>query len=154
MVNYTDQPQLAKDLKETNDCFVRALAMAAGISYNEAHQIASAEFGRKERKGTKGVQGTIHQLNQRNRLAHLGLEIQRVNHTWVNRKGQVNGVNIRGFYNRYGKGHYLVLVSGHALAIIDGQIQDWTTKAKHIGRTVQAAYRVANLRQLDLFANC
>ena len=154
MVTYPDHPHLAKDLKETNDCFVRALAIAAGITYTEAHGIASAEFGRKDRKGTKGVRGTIHQLNQRNHLAHLGLEIQRVNHTYVNRKGQVNGLNIRGFYNRYRKGHYLVLVSGHALAIIDGQIQDWSTKAKQIGRTVKAAYRVANLRQLDLFANC
>ena len=154
MVNYTDQPQLAKDLKETNDCFVRALAIAAGITYTEAHGIASAEFGRKERNGTKGVRSTIHQLNQRNHLSHIGLEIKGVNHTYVNRKGHIHGLNIRGFYNRYGKGHYLVLVSGHALAIIDGKIQDWSTKVKHIGRTVKAAYRVDNLRQLDLFANC
>jgi len=38
------------------------------------------------------------------------------------------------------------------LAIVDGVIQDWENAKKHIGRTVEAAYRVKNNRQQTLFA--
>ena len=152
MVNYSDKPQLAQDLNETNDCFVRALAISANISYNESHGIAEELFNRKTGEGTQNVESTIRSKEGRNYFQHRNIQLEDVNHTYVRRDKKVHALNIRGFYNRYGKGSYLVLVNKHALAIVDGVIQDWENAKKHIGRTVEAAYRVKNNRQLSIFA--
>lgn len=151
MVNYTDKPQLAQDLKETNDCFVRALAISANITYNEAHGIAEELFGRNPKEGTTMVESTIRSTKGRNYFQHRHLALEDVNHTYVRRDKKVHALNIRGFYNRYPKGSYLILVNKHALAIVDGVIQDWEAAKKHIGRTVEAAFRVTNGRQITLF---
>lgn len=153
MVNYTDKPQLAQDLNETNDCFVRALAISAKISYNEAHGIAEELFGRKTGEGTTGVQSTVMSETGKEYFERRRIALEPVNHTYVRRDKKVHNLNVRGFYNRFGKGTYLVLVPNHALAIVDGVIQDWTAATKHIGRKVEAAFRVTNGRQLELF-NC
>lgn len=153
MINYTDKPQLAQVLNETNDCFVRALAISAKISYNESHGIAEELFGRKTGEGTTAVQPTIMSETGRKYFDNRHLQLEPVNHTYIRRDKKVHNLNVRGFYNRYGKGTYLVLVHNHALAIVDGVIQDWTTATKHIGRKVEAAFRVTNGRQLELF-NC
>ena len=150
MLNYSDRPLIARKLRETKDCFVRALAVSAKIPYAEAHRIAAVEFERHNRQGTINVPCTLNQVSTRNRLAHAGLDIQPVDHTYK-RNGKYFPLNIRRFYTKYSRGSYLILVSGHALAIIDGQVQDWEAAAKHIGRTVIAAYRVSNGRQLELF---
>lgn len=151
MVNYSDKPQLAQDLKESNDCFVRALAISANITYNEAHGIAEELFNRKTGEGTTMVESTIRSKTGRNYFQHRHLQLEDVNHTYIRRDKKVHALNIRGFYNRYSKGTYLVLVNKHALAIVDGVIQDWEGAKKHIGRTVEAAFRVTNNRQITLF---
>ena len=151
MVNYSDKPQLAQDLKESNDCFVRALAISANITYNEAHGIAEELFNRKTGEGTQLVESTIRSKTGRNYFNHRNLQLEDVNHTYIRRDKKVHALNIRGFYNRYSKGTYLVLVNKHALAIVDGVIQDWEGAKKHIGRTVEAAFRVTNNRQITLF---
>lgn len=152
MVNYTDKPQLAQDLNETNDCFVRALAISGNITYNEAHGIASELFGRNPKEGTQNVESVLASKKGRNYFQHRHLALEPVNHTYVRRDKKVHALNIRGFYNRYSKGTYLLLVNKHALAIVDGVIQDWESAKKHIGRTVERAYRVTNNRQSTLFA--
>jgi len=152
MVQYTDKPQLAQDLNETNDCFVRALAISANISYNESHGIAEELFNRKTGEGTTMVESTIRSKKGRNYFQHRHLALEPVNHTYVRKDKKVHALNVRGFYNRYGKGTYLVLVPNHAIAIVDGVIQDWDNLKKHLGRKVEAAFRVTNNRQQTLFA--
>jgi len=152
MVQYTDKPQLAQDLNESNDCFVRALAISANISYNEAHGIAEELFNRKVGEGTTMVQSTIMSPKGRNYFQHRHIALEPVNHTYVRKDKKVHNLNVRGFYNRYGKGTYLVLVPHHAIAIVDGVIQDWDNLKKHLGRTVEAAFRVTNNRQFSIFA--
>lgn len=152
MVNYSDKPQLAQDLNETNDCFVRALAISSNITYNEAHGIAEELFNREVGEGTENVEAVLASKEGRNYFNHRHLALEPVNHTYVRRDKKVHNLNIRGFYNRYSKGTYLLLVNKHALAIVDGVIQDWESAKKHIGRTVEAAYRVTNNRQQTLFA--
>jgi len=152
MVNYSDKPQLAQDLNESNDCFVRALAISANISYNESHGIAEELFNRKVGEGTTMVQSTIMSPKGRNYFQHRHIALEPVNHTYVRKDKKVHNLNVRGFYNRYGKGTYLVLVPHHAIAIVDGVIQDWDNLKKHLGRTVEAAFRVTNNRQLSIFA--
>jgi hypothetical protein len=152
MVQYTDKPQLAQDLNESNDCFVRALAISANISYNESHGIAEELFNRKVGEGTTMVESTIRSKTGRNYFNHRHLALEPVNHTYVRKDKKVHALNVRGFYNRYGKGTYLVLVPNHAIAIVDGVIQDWDNLKKHLGRKVEAAFRVTNNRQQTLFA--
>jgi hypothetical protein len=153
MVNYSDKPQLAQDLNESNDCFVRALAISANISYNEAHGIAEELFNRKTGEGTQNVESIIRSKEGRNYFAHRGIELEDVNHTYINKRDKkVYPRNIRGFYNRYKNGTFLVLVRKHALVIKDGIVMDWPIQSKKIGRTVEAAYRVKNNRQLSIFA--
>ena len=153
MVQYTDKPQLAQDLNETNDCFVRALAISANISYDESHSIAEELFNRKVGEGTTMVESTIRSKKGRNYFQHRHIALEPVNHTYINKRDKkVYPRNIRGFYNKFTKGTYLVLVPNHALVIKDGTVMDWPILAKKIGRTVEAAFRVTNNRQQTLFA--
>lgn len=44
-----------KAKNESNDCFVRAVANACEIPYDEAHSIVKEKFGRQDKKGTMGT---------------------------------------------------------------------------------------------------
>ena len=158
MVNYSDKPQLAEKLNETNDCFVRALAVSANISYNEAHGIAEELFNRSPQKGTKFVDHIIRSEKGRNYFQDRNIELKAIPHTYVRpRDKRVYPLNIRGFINSFKKGTYLITVNKHALAIVDGVIHDWSNKVKqnnwgNLGRTIKSVYCVENNRQLALFA--
>ena len=158
MVNYSDKPQLAEKLNETNDCFVRALAVSANISYNEAHGIAEELFNRNPKKGTELVDSIIRSEKGRNYFQDRHIDIKAIPHTYIRpRDKRVYPLNIRGFINSFKKGTYLIVVNKHALAIVDGVIHDWSNKVKqnnwgNLGRTIKSVYCVENNRQLALFA--
>jgi hypothetical protein len=109
---------------ERNDCTVRALANALDIDYNHAHEALSKQ-GRKNGKGCS--QKVWHTAYTKQGLTLLGV------YGTTNRSRQLSkysgmksskGITLGKLINTLGKGRFAVVVTGHAICIIDGQIID------------------------------
>jgi len=100
---------------ETKDCTVRALSVWAGITYAEAHALASAA-GRPDRKGWYP-----HEF-----LDTLGKRLQ-VNPDLPTYAGRrlPSRMTVGRFAKENPRGRFYCVVRGHALAIVDGAIIDW-----------------------------
>ena len=112
---------------ETKDCTVRALANAAGIPYDLAHAHMKAK-GRPHREGmavTQAHSGFISYGLQclgiygktATAKALRSLTIEGKTHTKP-------GMTLLRACKLYPKGSYVILIRGHATALIDGQIVD------------------------------
>ena len=124
---------------ERNDCTVRALANALDIDYNDAHA-ALSKHGRKHGRGcTHKVwhkayteQGLtllrLYGTTKRARILskNLGMETSK-------------GTTLGTLLKTIGGGRFAVVVTGHALCIIDGQIID--KFANLANKSVVAVYR-------------
>ena len=109
---------------EERDCTVRALANSAGIVYGNAHTILK-KHGRKDKRGCTnfvwhdayintglsliGIYGTTksarHMSKRLNIAAYKGITLGRILPTLTN-------------------GSYIVITTGHALAVVSGYIID------------------------------
>ena len=125
---------------ETNDCTVKALALATGISYQEAHQELAAR-GRKRGKGTNFF-GVTEAIQAR------GFEVTRVSpESFIRRYPKSHQIlqNITTHhperFNRVWRdGHtYLCSVGGHCLTVINGTTHDWT---RGHAKRVHLIYRI------------
>lgn len=103
---------------ENNDCTVKALAIAAEISYSKAHAILKNR-GRKNRQGFK-TEIVIEEL------LGMGKAVKEVTQLIV---GSIK--TVRAFQERGFKDKYLIRVEGHVLCSKDGQIHDWTNGRCH-----------------------
>jgi len=121
---------------ETNDCSVKAIALAAGVSYNVARD-EMAKQGRKPRAGARTHQitsalkalgkqaATVHPANFIKQYpgAHKNLRNvtthhpQRFNKVWADGKT------------------YLLYTPTHVLAVVNGVNHDWT-----VGRAKRVTY--------------
>jgi len=130
---------------EKNDCFVRACTNAFGISYEQAHKFAADEFGRKNKRGTFGVNPTMKMLSKevisfepegqlnlftpnggkQIKVKHIGDE-PKAGGTLFNRKYKHKKVayTVKTFMQNYPKGTYVLLVNKHALVCKGGVIID------------------------------
>jgi hypothetical protein len=112
---------------EAKDCAVRALANASLMEYDDAHQIL-AYRGRVDRNGTShstliesytDAGFSNLQTFGTTRLARF------FNSKYGNRVTETNdGITLKNFCKKFNKGRYIVVYSGHALAVVDGQIID------------------------------
>jgi hypothetical protein len=99
---------------ETNDCTVRALKVAAGVPYADAHSLCSS-LGRRPRKGM-----TSSQLLTMTSLPHVyGYKVTRVDVPWNQTLGRAMLYMLRG--------RYLVIKTGHAIGVRDGVCYDMGT---------------------------
>jgi hypothetical protein len=94
-------------IKDGNNCTICALSTAVGIPYNEAFAIGQ-KAGRKTGKGfnTKKLMETARKMGV------------------VYRKIKCGSITIQKFIKKYPEGRYIVRISRHAFAIIDGTIYD------------------------------
>lgn len=156
--------QIAKN--EKNDCFVRALAIAAEVDYDTAHQTAREVFKRQDKKGTMGAMiaavflkaadaGYILNVGKK----EVGVEV--LSKTHIKNKYKLKGEiiwrkkTLKSFIESHKTGTYLVTVAGHALTVKDGELMDWGKMAYLPTRKVLAAYRIRTNKpeavQLSLF---
>lgn len=128
-MNYEDLQSASKSMHETNDCGVKALAVVAGLSYEEAHA-KLARNGRTPRKGTPDV-------ITRKVLSALGYKTEPV-------IVKAKTVRTLGRELKYRQGAYLVWTSNnrHILAIRDGKVCDWTKGRLHRIHRVEKVVRV------------
>jgi hypothetical protein len=105
------ESQLAKS--ETRDCVVRAFASACDWDYNKAHQFVAKEFLREPKSGTKRFIPTMNKMVTEGRK--LGRKkIKTILDPSIKTVGQ--------FVKWYDRGTYIIVISGHAFTIKDGQV--------------------------------
>lgn len=106
--------QGATMLNETNDCTVRAIAVATQLPYATVH----AELKRRGRKDRRGAHAGIYL----GALRHFGFD----NHprTFI-------PCTPRTIAEQFPKGTFLILVHRHILCMVDGVIHDWAKGRKH-----------------------
>ena len=103
---------------ETNDCAVKAVAIIANADYDEVHALM-AKHGRKVGKGTPwtAIWATLKELG-----------------VWVgpeDREAPTRCKTVRHLPAALPKGRWLVYTRGHILAVIDGEVMDWTEGRRH-----------------------
>ena len=123
---------------EKNDCAVRAFANAFSITYDTAHKFAADVFGRKPKRGVKGMfpklaelgfaqfdmfsdslfpETKVYSLHPLTRSASGKV----VNHAY---KHKEVSHTVKTFCAEFNKGTFIVMVAKHALVIKDGIVID------------------------------
>jgi hypothetical protein len=138
---------------DTNNCTVRALANATGMPMKDAEDLL-AKYGRERNKGTWGfhsayleaglsligVYGTTKQARNVYHYAVFGekapLRDSYASYLELNKKGCTLG----RFIQENQEGSYIVLVKGHALALVDGEVID--SHPTSAAKSVTMAYKV------------
>ena len=119
----------SKRPRQRNDCTVRALALACGVTYDSAYD-ELAEAGRRCGRGFEfGTwAGTAH---------FAGRTFRWIGFPAV--KGQQR-MNPAGFADQHPRGRYILKTAKHVLACVDGMLHD--TAAPDPGRCVYGAWAV------------
>lgn len=124
---------------EKNDCTVRALANAGEIDYFDAHNLLS-KHGRKKYCGAKFT-------TMKKAYDEAGFVLESVHGTtmqakfverFTNRKAQ-EGVTLGKLLPKLAFGNYIVNVTGHAVAVVNGKIID--TFDNPAGKRVVAVFK-------------
>lgn len=124
---------------EHNDCTVRALANASGMDYFDAHNLLS-KHGRKKRCGAKFT--TMHKAYD-----EAGFVLNSVHGTtgqakFVSRITQREaeaGITLGKILPKLAFGEYIVNVTGHAVAVVNGKLID--TFDNPAGKRVVAVFK-------------
>ena len=134
-------------VKENNDCVVRALSVASGLSYDDCHAFLELH-GRKPRRGTH----TACILPGQSRdYPELGIRATRVAGFFMPKlfSGECapadwlkRGTTLRTFCRVRPTGNYLVCVAGHGLAVRDGVIYDGSSRDL---RRIKTAWKIERL---------
>ena len=103
---------------ETNDCSVRAFAVAADVTYTKSHAI-HAHFGRENGKGTY--------WDCSEKVAKMLGMVE-----W-----NIPALTLQSFIRKYPKGSFWIARSGHAFAVVDGIVYDWATGTGPRSRVVK-----------------
>jgi hypothetical protein len=103
----TDGGKSTSGIRDTNDCTIRALAISAGIPYEDAHRMG-VESGRKQGRGH-----SPHRLLRQAKKYGI-----------TYRKTRYKRVTIQRFIKENMSGHYYVATNRHAFAIVNGIICD------------------------------
>jgi hypothetical protein len=132
---YSGQTQVT-DMDDTNHCTVTATAYALNILWSEA-QALLASMGRKRKRGFSTWKIAGHNL-----VKPYG-EVREAK--WLYNEGGAYagiraGMTVRTFLRKCDKGkRYLITVSGHAMAVVDGRLCD---SGSNLGRRVKYAFEV------------
>lgn len=115
----------SKELNETNDCTVKALAKVLNTTYDKAHKHLREECKRKNRK--RIVSRT-----------ELPKSLKRTKFV-VGEYSKTNRITVKQFCEKHPIGRFYVCVRGHAFAIVDGCVYDYCDKPR---RQITWAMRV------------
>jgi hypothetical protein len=127
-VNLIDPISAGKFSEEENrDCSVRALANAADIDYDEAHDLL-AYHGRPDKRGVdhKTLMSAYRDAGF-TKIKTFGTT-KMAWHFNFNYKDIIEskekGITLDNFCKKYNKGRFIVVYAGHALAVVNGSIID------------------------------
>jgi len=120
-------------LSDSRNCSVIALSIACRVPYNVSAE-ACGDQGRKKNRG-------LHTGNILKAAEALGCQLVKVHNKGTSFLRQKNGSQYtnKTIGKRCKQGYYLVFVKGHVLAVVNGEVEDWS---KATNRRVLSAYRV------------
>jgi len=148
---------------ERNDCVVRSLASATGVSYRTAHTFCKDEMGRENKKGVNNLLMTTRFIKAEDEgltLDNKEFSIRKLGKKEVKNRYKLHGEviwrkkTLKSFMQSHPKGTYLVLVAKHALTVKDGELLDWDNNKFEPTRKVMDAYQIDEKTkevQLSLF---
>lgn len=127
----------SKNAGETNDCTVKAVAVACGVDYTDAHN-AMRRAGRKSRRGA-------YKESTEKAVKSLGCTMEKIVTTeWCYRTSRWTADATALKNNGFGKtiktamgrnvdknAHFIIFTRGHAVGATGGQIHDWTDGRQH-----------------------
>lgn len=133
---------------DSNACAVYSLAAVFDITYDKAWDFAKKVFKREHRKGTPNMQTTIPLLCAKKKQLGNKIFFREVPCTkFYKSYGDYipRQMTVSTFVKKYPKGRYLVLVKGHAFALVDGQIIDSSDIHYKSKRRVTVAWEVRDV---------
>ena len=123
--------ELAK--KETNDCVVKAFMVALNISYVQAHTYIKEKMRRQDHKGTytsAHARNVINKTKNGKKItfigthpskAFLGTSICGTKKILANTQyKKPTGYTLKSFMENNPVGRFVLIVQGHAVAVVDG----------------------------------
>lgn len=128
---------------ETNDCFVRAVASAYEIPYDEAHTWVREKFGRQNRKGTKFVvckMATMSSLGQT--FNNKSIKVIDGLRKYDPSTYKLKRTTLNQFIKKYPKGTFVMIVRGHAFTVKNGAVIGNTNDATSMKKIVHDAFEI------------
>lgn len=124
---------------ELNDCTVRALANASGMPYESAHALL-------KKHGRKNMRGAFFDT-MKDAYAEAGFEVHKVFGTtrsarFASHKTEMEpsaGCTLKRLMPQLQNGTYIVNITGHALAVVNGKVID--TFSSPAGKRVVAVFK-------------
>ncbi len=138
---YNALAMASREMRETNDCAVKAVATVCGVSYEVAHATLE-KFGRKNGKGahTYQIHDAVEFLGKSTRGVAIQYFIQKYPKGHRDVLKNVTTHHMARFNNVWADGKtYLVYTKGHVLAVVNGVNHDWTVGSS---KQVVAIYEV------------
>ena len=132
--SYTAYSGVSNGVFDNNDCHVRAFALVLGITYEESHRLHK-EAGRKD--GAATWYGTSRKLIADHCLKEVKYDDCKYGITYKN--GKFHYPTVKQFIWDHPKGKFLIHRDGHAFAIINGVVHDWSVGTGPRSRVIYAA---------------
>jgi hypothetical protein len=149
---------------EKNDCSVRAIATAVGVTYDAAHKYMRDVIGRKDRKGAKGMTDKLEAFtdaeNPTQTAGDVNFKYKSIPTVSLCNEYKLHGEvvhrkkTVKSFIDSFRKGTFLVFVSNHVFTIKDGVLIDNYGEEFRPTRKVLNAFKVDVVPsevQLELF---
>lgn len=125
---------------EHRDCVVRSIASAFDVNYGEAHEICATKFGRKPKDGVYDTASTFKLLSKEGFRIGNQPFAPVANSLLQKEKGLK--LTVREFVEKFPTGRYIVLVRGHAFALVNGVVIGNSEDASKLRSRVKDAIRV------------
>ncbi len=116
---------------ERSDCTVRALVKTAGLAYDDAWKWVSIKMQRRPRRGPS-LRAAVDAMNGTQQINGKKVKPLKRNRLTRFLNGADRKMSLKTFCQHNPVGTFYVLVRGHALAVIDGRITDYTKAGKRV----------------------
>jgi hypothetical protein len=142
---------------ENNDCVVRAVQHSFGVDYVDAHHFCETKLNRVSGQGTytgiylpKIKQAFGQKINKMGKGGRITRNQKSKVEKWSNDKQkyvvkretvQVR-YKVKDFVKKFSVGRYIVIVRGHAFALVEGKVIGNLEDSKRLTREVWSAYKV------------
>jgi len=142
---------------ENNDCVVRAVQHSFGVDYVDAHHFCETKLNRVSGQGTytgiylpKIKQAFGQKINRMGKGGRITRDQKSKVEKWSNDKQkyvvkretvQVR-YKVKDFVKKFNVGKYIVIVRGHAFALVEGEVMGNWNDSKRLTREVWSAYKV------------
>ena len=142
---------------EKDDCVVRAVQHAFSVDYIDAHHFCETKLNRVSGQGTytgiylpKIKQAFGQKINRIGKGGRITREQKSKVEKWSNDKQkyvvkrdtiQVR-YKVKDFVKKFSVGRYIVIVRGHAFALVEGEVMGNWNDSKRLNREVWSAYKV------------